>query len=127
MLQPFSADDLARAVNASPADRPSNHDHRDQHRPDREQEQAGRDQQQEADPDRDRGENAGRDDRRQARLYGTVGLADRPVGPSVADVADELDEGGLNPEVADDADDDCDHTPEQARENAVACRSRGKR
>jgi hypothetical protein len=49
-----------------------------------------------------------------------VGLADRAVGPPVAHVAGGLDQRGLNPEVADDADQGTEERPEQVRARVVA-------
>ena len=117
-----AADDLARAAERLAGRAAFDHDHRHEHRPDREQEEPRDDEEDEADPDPDRREDAGDDQRGQPRSDGCVRLADRAVGASVAHVADELDERALHPEVADDADHDCDQAPEDAGGCAVARR-----
>src|SRR5688500_14461152 len=117
-LPAVALDELAAAAERLACGLPLEHDRRDDQRPDRQQEEAGNDEQDEAERDPEAGEDPGDDQRRQAGLHAREQLADREVLLAVPNVLDGLDESALEPEGPDDAGEGADDQPEPTQQQS---------
>src|SRR6187551_721306 len=88
-LPAVAADELARAAKGLDYAGPLDDDHRGDHRPDRQQDQAGNDQKEEADADTEAGEYPGADQRQDHGTGGPHEVLDGGVATAVLDVADQ--------------------------------------